>query len=282
MRIVLGGLDGVTFYFDNILIYSKTWSEHLLRVESVLRKLLEFGLTAKPGKCKFGFKNLDYLGFVISGDTICPQNIKIDKILHAEIPATKKALRSFLGLVSFYRKFIPNLSSLTSSLSDKLKKGISEPLEYSVEDLASFRKLKSFLVSAPVLKVPDLSKHFVVRSDSSNTGLGAVLLQYVENIPHPVAYASRKLNSAELNYATIEKECLAIVFAIIKFSMYLLGKPFILETDHRPLVYLSKMKNLNTRLARWAILLQPYKFNIVYIPGVENVGADFMSRSLSS
>ena len=135
--------------------------------------------------------------------------------------------------------------------------------------------------SEPVLKLPDISKPFVVRSDSSGVAVGAVLLQYHNDDPFPVAYASRKLSSSEVKFSTVERECLAIVFAVQKFSVYLLGKPFLLEVDHRPLVYLSKMKNLNSRLARWSLCLQPYSYTIVYVPGAENVGADFLSRSLS-
>ena len=134
-------------------------------------------------------------------------------------------------------------------------------------------------MSAPILKLPDLTKPFVVRSDSSGFGLGAVLLQYYDDIPCPVSYASRKLSDSERKFSTVERECLAIIYAVQRFSMYLLGKKIVLEVDHRPLVYLSKMKNLNSRLARWALCLQPYNYSIVYLPGEDNVGADYLSRA---
>ena len=127
--------------------------------------------------------------------------------------------------------------------------------------------------------MPNVDLPFVVRTDGSGVGIGAVLLQYYDHTPFPVSYASRKLSISEVKFSTVERECLAIVFAVQKFSVYLLGKPFLLEVDHRPLVYLNKMRNLNSRLARWSLCLQPYDYSIVYLPGVENVGADYLSRS---
>ena len=140
-------------------------------------------------------------------------------------------------------------------------------------------KLRNILSEDPILRLPDMSKQFVVRSDSSSNAVGGVLLQYFENIPYPIAFASRKLTASEIKFSTVERECLALVFAVQRFSVYLLGQSFILEVDHRPLVYLNKMKNLNSRLTRWALSLQPFDYTVVYLPGSENVGADYLSRS---
>ena len=204
---------------------------------------------------------------------------KIAAIVEAKPPTTKKGLRSLLGFVSFYRRVIPNLSNLTASLSGLLKKEIREPLNYGSQETSDFAKLRLILSEKPILRLPDMSKPFVVRSDSSNSAVGGVLLQYVDNIPFPIAFASRKLTASEVKFATIERECLALVFSVQRFSTYLLGQPFILEVDHRPLVYLNKMKNFNSRLTRWALSLQPYSYTVVYLPGSENVGADYLSRS---
>ena len=195
------------------------------------------------------------------------------------MPTTKTALRSFLGTCQFYSKFVPNFADIGSALTDKLKKGVKEPLFWTDTEISYFNQLKSSLSSEPVLKLPNLDKPFVVRSDASNRGLGGVLLQYYDDIPHPVAYTSRKLLPREVNYSTVEKELLAVIFAMHKFKYYLLGKQFILEVDHRPLVYLNKFKGDNGRLVRWALSLQPYDFRIVYIPVKDNVGADLLSRS---
>jgi len=134
------------------------------------------------------------------------------------------------------------------------------------------------LCSEPVLRLPDVNKPFVLRTDASDVGLGAILLQEHEDGTFPVAYQSRRLSRAEANYSIIERECLAIVWAVSKFSCYLYGKAFVLQTDHRPLTYLDKAKMANARVMRWSLSLQPFRYRVESIKGSENVGADYMSR----
>ena len=135
------------------------------------------------------------------------------------------------------------------------------------------------IANTPVLKLPDVNKTFILQTDASNVGIGAIMLQQREDgIKHPVAFASRKLLPRESNYSTIEKECLAIVSAIGKFQQYLYGSEFILETDHQPLQYLGAAQYQNGRLMRWALALQPYRYVLRAIRGKDNVGADFLSR----
>jgi hypothetical protein len=183
------------------------------------------------------------------------------------LPQTKKQLRSFMGTISFYRKFIDNLATMASPLTDLLKKGLPDKLTWSDNDSKCFAHLKDCLTKSPVLQLPDNTKLFHLRTDASNTALGAILLQYCNDKPMPVAYASRKLLPREQNYATVEKECLSIVWAINKFHRYLYGREFVIETDHQPLIYLKTMKSKNDRLMRWTLELQTYKFRIVYIKG---------------
>ena len=159
-----------------------------------------------------------------------------------------------------------------------MKKGVKEPLDWSIPARDSFASLKEKLASPPILKLPELSKPFVLRTDASIGGVGGVLLQYYDDVPHPVAFASKKLSDCQKKYSTVERELLAIIFAVSKFRYYLLGRTFILEVDHQPLVHLSKFKGDNSRLMRWALILQSYSFRIVYIPGKENVGGDMLSR----
>ena len=130
-----------------------------------------------------------------------------------------------------------------------------------------------------MLKLPDFDKDFILRTDASDTGLGAVLLQKHGEMMFPIAYASKTLAGAPKSYATEEKECMAIVWAIDKFSCYLYGRSFTLQTDHHPLTYLNSAKLTNPRLMRWALKLQPFRFRVEAIPGVDNVGADWLSRS---
>jgi hypothetical protein len=242
MRIVLQDLENVSFYFDNIYVYADTWERHVRALRNVFTRLRQHGLTARPSKCKFGFASINYLGFKIGQGTIKPQEDKVNAIMEMDPPRTKKLLRSFLGVISFYRKFIPNASSLTASMSDQLKKDVREPICWTPELQANFTKLKTILSNDPILKLPDVNRKFVLRTDASSEGVGAVLLQYYDDVPHPVAYASRKLLSAEKRYSTIERECLAIIYGIDKYKYYLVGQEFILEVDHKPLIYLNKLK----------------------------------------
>ena len=279
MRKVLGDLD-VSFYFDNILVYSKDWDSHIKNLRLVLDRLRNAGLTVKPSKCSFGVTSLDYLGFTLTKEGVRPQAEKVESIRNCNVPTTRTSLRSFIGLCSFYSRFIPNFSELTAPLTDLLKKGVSEPLPWNDLCERNFRKLIHSLDSNPILKFPCIDKTFVLRTDASGIGIGVILLQYHNEVPHPISFASRKLFEREQRYSTVERELLAVVYGIHKFRYYLIGKPFILETDHQPLVYLRKFKGSNARLMRWALALQAYEFRSVYIPGKENVGPDFLSRNI--
>ena len=142
----------------------------------------------------------------------------------------------------------------------------------------AFKSLKAHIANPPVLHLPDFNKEFVLQTDACNEGIGAILLQEDSGVKHPIAFISKKLLPRERNYSTIEKECLAIVWAVQKLQNFLYGKQFILETDHQPLQYLGKTQFQNGRLMRWAVTLEPYRFVIRAIKGGENVGADFLSR----
>jgi hypothetical protein len=273
------GRDDVEFFMDDILIATKTWEQHLEALQAVLARLEEVGLTAKPSKCHLGFREIDYLGHRIGQGKITPDEDKTEKIRNAERPRTKKEVRSFLGLVGYYRKFVDNFARVSASLSDLTRKDRPEKVEWNQECERAFTTLKHCLVSKPILLLPDNKKQYVLRTDASNTALGAVLLQDQGDGLHPIAYASKKLSNAEKNYSTIEKECLGVVWGIKKFERYLYAEHFVIETDHQPLQYLQKTKTENGRLMRWAIQLQQYSFSIRVIPGKDNVGADFLSRT---
>ena len=163
-------------------------------------------------------------------------------MIEATIPTTKKQVRSFFGLVGFYRKFIPNFSAIATPLSDLTKKGQANKVKWTDTQQYAFDTLKKLLSSRPILKLPDFEETFILRTDAADDGLGAVLLQQENDIKLPIAYASRKLQPREKSYAVIEKECLAVVWGIQKFHQYLYGREFVLETDHQPLTYLNKSK----------------------------------------
>lgn len=278
MRKVLIGLKNTECYFDNIVVHNANWSAHLSDVKALLQRLREHGLTAGPSKCFMGYHDIKYLGFSLGNNSLSPLADKISAVMNMPLPQTKKQLRSFLSSVSFYRKFIPNLSDLIAPIQELLKKYSSNTLKWTNLQKDRMNLLKTKLSNPPILTLPDYSKVFYLRTDASDTGLGAVLLQSVDGILKPVAYASRSLLDREKRYAVIERECLSIVWAVEKFKNYLYGKEFILQTDQQPLTYLRNMRNGNNKLMRWCLSLQAYSFSLDYIKGSHNVGADFLSR----
>ena len=203
---------------------------------------------------------------------------KVTAIQRFAQPTIKKQVRSFLGLVGFYRKFIPNFSAIPAPLTDFTRKEKPNKVIWKEQQENAFVSLKYALMVTSVLKLPDVNETFILQTDASDAGVGAVLLQEEDCIKKPVAYASQKLKSPQMSNSTIEKECYVIVWAVQKFQRYLYGREFHLETDHQPLVYLSHAKVSNARLMRWALLLQPYRFRFVSIKGSENVGADSLRR----
>ncbi|KAH3717167.1 hypothetical protein DPMN_059947 [Dreissena polymorpha] len=278
MRMLLKDLSGVDNFLDDMFLFTETWEEHLTLIAEVLGRLRNAGLTAKPSKCMLACERLDILGHQVGHGKVEPNPQKVTSIAQAERPRTKTELRSFLGLVGYYRKFIPNFAAVAVPLTDLTKKGKPNTLVWESPHERAFKELKERVTMSPILRMADLGKPFILRTDASNVGLGAVLLQEHEDGKFPVAYASRKLLQRERNYSVVEKECLAVVWGVQKFHTYLYGKKFLLETDHMPLVYLNKAKDSNGRIMRWALVLQAYRFTVVAIKGTENVGADYLSR----
>ncbi|CAG2201844.1 Retrovirus-related Pol polyprotein from transposon 17.6,Retrovirus-related Pol polyprotein from transposon opus,Retrovirus-related Pol polyprotein from transposon 297,Retrovirus-related Pol polyprotein from transposon gypsy [Mytilus edulis] len=229
------------------------FEQHLDMLEvlyALLVRLKGANLTARPRKCSIGYGSLECLGHFVGDDKLKPHPDKVKAMGEAPRPVTKKQVRSFLGLVGFYRKCIPNFSCIALPLTDLTKKGQPSTVVWENAQENAFQSLRCALVRFPILKLPDFTKIFVLMTDASDRGIGAVLMQYQENSKMPIAYASRKLKKSEVAYSTIEKECLAIVWAVQKFQRYLYGREFILETDHQPLTYLNKKKVENARLMR--------------------------------
>lgn len=271
-------MESVDNYIDDILIHTSSWEEHVKVLITVLKKLRSACLTAKPSKCFIGYEHIEYLGYIVGHGKVKPNPEKTELLQSTPQPTTKTQVRSFLGMASFYRKFIPNFSEIAVPLTDLTKRGEPNKVRWEACHENAFRTLKSKLSKEPILLLPDLTKQFFLRTDASDVGIGAVLLQEVDNMRFPVAYASKKLLPRERAYAVIERECLAIVWAIKKFEPYLYGREFVVETDHQPLLYMQKTKVSNARIMRWALALQPYRFRIEAIKGSDNVGADYLSR----
>ena len=216
------------------------------------------------------------LGHIISSEGIKVDKAKIDLIINLPNPKTVKDIRSFLGHAGFYRRFIKDFSSISKPLSNLLQK--ETQFEWSTDCQKAFDLLKSLLTSAPIIQPPDWSLPFEIMCDASDYAIGAVLGQRKENKPHVIYYASRTLNSAQMNYTTTEKELLAVVFALDKFRSYLIGSKITIFTDHAALKYLLAKKDAKARLLRWILLLQEFFLEIKDKKGVENVVADHLSR----
>ena len=232
-------LEYAAAYLDDLVVFSRSWTEHLQHLRSVLQRLREAGLTAKPSKCQIGMRHCIYLGYRVGNGEIQPEASKIDAVSKFPQPISKKDVRAFLGLTGYYRKFIPNYSALALPLTDLTKKNAANTVDWTSACEAAFQELKRRLTCLPVLQSPDLSKQFVLQTDASERGIGAVLSQRSsDGEEHPVAYYSRKLLPREERYSTIEKECLAIKLGVYAFRVYLLGRPFVVQTDHRSLEWL--------------------------------------------
>jgi len=183
-----------------------------------------------------------------------------------------------MGLINYYRRFIPNFAAITAPLTDLTRKGQPNRVQWTPACQQALETVQTLLTSDPILRLPDFERPFILRTDASDKGLGAVLLQEFEDGKFPITYISRKLLDRERNYAAIEKEGLAMVWAVKKLERFLYGNHFILETDHKPLIFINDSKMKNGRIMRWSLALQPYRFTIRSIKGKENVGADLMSR----
>ena len=220
-----------------------------------------------------------YLGHIVGGGEVAPELSKIEAVQSFAIPTIKKQVRAFLGLTGYYRKFIKDYARVSVPLTTLIKKAASNKVIWNAECDESFSTLKMLLCSTPVLRSPDFEKQFVLQTDASDCGIGAVLTQHDDaGIEHPVAYYSRKLLPREEKYSTIEKECLAIKAACHAFRVYLLGRPFEVQTDHRALQWLDRLKENNARLTCWSLSLQPYKFKVIHRSGSANGNADALSR----
>ncbi|XP_076472305.1 uncharacterized protein LOC143301798 [Babylonia areolata] len=272
------GLPEVDNFMDDILVSSVDERSHLRLLRTVLGRLRKCALSARPSKCFLGLQELDYLGHRVGRGKIWPEDAKMQKIQDAPRPVTKRQLRGFLGLVGYYRRFVPQFAEIALPLTEKTRNREPSKISWDERCERAFCQLKKILCSRPVCCLPDLTKLFILRTDASDVGVGAMLLQDQGLGAQPVACASKKLNPAERNYPTIEKECLALVWGVHKFEQYLYGREFVVQMDHAPLQYLERARTISGRLTRWALQLQPFAYTVQAIPGKENVGADFLSR----
>ncbi|GET63041.1 enzymatic polyprotein, putative [Rhizophagus irregularis DAOM 181602=DAOM 197198] len=249
----------VTVYLDDIMIYSEDFEEHIEHVDKVLSKLRENNMIVKLKKCQFGLRNINFLGHIVGRDGLRPDKEKVEKIENMRRPKTVTEVRSFLGLCSYYRRFIKGFSKIAKPLLNLTRK--NEKFEWKEEQQEAFDVLRTKLTENPILVYPDFSREFILITDGSKIGLGAVLAQMnEENKEVVIAYASRSTVGAEKNYPPTELECLAVFWGIQHFQKYLVGRKFIVITDHAALKGLTDGKEQTGRRARWVMKLQQFDF----------------------
>ena len=275
-------------YIDDITIYTQSFKEHMEVLEEVLRRIRENGMFLKPKKCTIASEEIHMLGHIINSKGIKTDPAKISAVKNYPAPQSKTEVRAFMGLVGYYRHFIPACSEIAEPINRTLKKNV--PYQWTDEAQSAFEVLKDVLTQAPILARPDMKKPFRLHTDASKIGLGAVLTQdflvegkldkngkpiYRERV---ISYASRSNHGAEQNYGATQLEQLAVVWAVEHYRHYLIGNAFQVVTDHQALKSLMKMKDPKGLYARWIMKLLPYDLDMVYKPGKKHTAADALSR----
>ncbi|KAL4562009.1 hypothetical protein LXL04_034197 [Taraxacum kok-saghyz] len=261
----------IVVFFDDILIYSPTWSAHVKDLEIALQTLFQHQFVVNQKKCYFGQSSVEYLGYIITGHGVAMDPQKIEAVLAWPIPRQIKGLRGFLGLTGYYRKFVRHYGSIAKPLTDLTKK---DAFMWTSDAQLAFDKLKEALVTASVLSLPDFSLLFIVECDASGRGIGAVLMQNRK----PIAYFSKALSERNLVKSAYEREIMALVLSVQHWRSYLLGNRFIVYTDRKKLKFLLQQRITSPDQQNWVAKLLGYTFDICYKAGRENRAADALSR----
>ena len=285
MEAVLHGLHWSTclIYLDDCIVLGKNFDDHLHNLQDVLKRFREAGLKLKPSKCQFFRKEVTYLGYVISADGVLPDPNNISKVESWPQPRNPTNVRSFLGLASFYRRFIQDFSKIASPLTSLTHKGMK--FNWTDECEVAFETLKRALTNPPLLAYPDFTVEFTLSTDASLTAIGAVLSQVQKGTERVVAYFSQKLTTTQQRWSTYDRELWAIIASVRHFRHYLRGQEFFIFTDHQPLLGHNTVPiqdDVTGRRARWIIELNAYTFQIRHRKGRLNGHADALSRRPSS
>jgi transposase InsO family protein len=276
-------------YLDDVLIFGRSADEHLERLKAILQRIREAGLKLSPKKCFFMQKQVEYLGHIVSAQGIKTDSKKVEKVKTWPVPKTVKEVKSFLGFCGYYRRFIKNFAEIARPLEalcahgdqseGKRKKTVDISGKWQEQHDISFIELKNALTNTPVLAFPNNNDMFVLDTDASNTGIGAVLSQIQMGQERVIAYGSRKMTKAERRYCTTRKELLAVHYFVRHFKHYLYGRRFQVRTDHKALLWMLNWRKPNTsQYCLWKAELEMYDMDIMYRPGTLHVNADALSR----
>ena len=279
MELALHGLQWVTclIYIDDIVVFGRSFDEHISRVQEVLERIKQAGLKLKPDKSNLFQTSVLFLGHVVSGDGVQPSPVNIAKVVDWPRPKTAKQVKQFVALGSYYRRFVKDFATLVRPMVELTKKG--KKFIWSTDCEESFEKLEKELTSSHIMGYPlNDAGEFILDVDASDLGIGGILHQVQGERERVIAYASRALNKAERNYCITEKELLAVRFFIEYFRQYLLGRKFRVRIDHQALIWLFKLKEPRGKIARWIEILSHYDFSIEYRPGNKQAHCDALSR----
>ena len=282
MSRILSGLEGVVCLMDDVLVFGSTQEQHKQRLNEVLHRVKEAGVTLNPNKCEFAKSELKFLGHLIDQEGIRADPEKTTAITEFATPTTVPQLRRFMGMVNQLGKFSPRLADLTQPLRQLLSK--KSAWAWGPAQSKAFSDIKEELTKPTILALYDAQAPTKVCADASSYGLGAVIMQEISSIWRPIAYASRSMTETEKRYAQIEKEALAATWACEKFATYILGMKFHIETDHKPLVPLLGSKHLDSlppRILRFRLRLSRFSYDISHVPGKLLYTADALSRAPS-
>lgn len=266
----------LSIYYDDLIIYSFSLDEHIEHINAILVRFKKLGLTLNPDKIQLGMTRLKILGHIVTSQGRCPDPTKVLSIKQLSTPKNVKEVQTFLGMVAFYAKFIPNFGVIASPLNALKRKNAK--FVFGQPEVESFQKLKDILADPPVLKFYDPQKKIFLCTDASSVGIGAVLMQEHSDGRHPIEYFSRRLRPTETRYSAYELELLAVISAINHFKDYLLDKHFFLETDSSAIVWLLNSPTRFNKLSRWILTLSRFNFTPVHVRGVTNYTADCLSR----
>lgn len=276
MTKIFGDLEFVECYLDDVVIFSKTGAEHLRHVDEVLKRVRDNGLRLNRKKCEFGVNEIEILGSKIKDGKRAADAEKLRIMKSFPTPENTKQVRAFLGFANYLRSFLPNFAMITRPL---VECSSAKEFNWSEDCQLSFEKVKHLVAANPMTYLPDLNRSFIVTTDASNEGMGAVLSQMIDGQRRVIEFASKHFSPTQQRYATIEKEATAILFALKKWRHFLLGQEIVVETDHQPLKWLLTKQDCPDKLGRMAAQLQEYRIKgIEYIPGDTNDMADTLSR----
>jgi predicted aspartyl protease len=278
MENTLSGLQYSTclIYLDDIIIFASDFQAEMTRIRAVFDRLREAGMMLKAKKCDLFQKEVTYLGHKVSDKGVEADSQKVEAVKNWPVPNSVKEVRSFLGLCSYYRRFVQGFATIASPLHKLTEK--SKTFEWSDECEVAFNTLKTKLCEAPILAYPNFEHDFILDTDASNFGLGGVLSQNIEDKEHVIAYGSRSLTKPERRYCVTRRELLAVVHFVKHFKHFLVGRNFLLRTDHGALRWLFKFKEPEGQVARWIEVLNTYQMDIHHRPGKQHGNADALSR----